>query len=251
MEIVGYICCLVIGFSLGALGAGGSILTVPIMVYLLGVDESAATSSSLIVVGVTAAIGASQKRQFLDFTVALRFGIVSTLSVYITKTFFVPMIPEVFMGVPKQKLTMLLFAFLMMAASYKMLVKNNLEPLKADHWRVLQQGLLVGFLTGMLGVGGGFLIVPVLVLYSGLQMKQSAATSLIVIAMNCAVGVLGSMINGFESVTKTTVAVTMLSVVGMLIGLKFAVMVNQKVLEKVFACVIAAIAMSILIKETF
>jgi uncharacterized protein len=249
MEIIGYICCLLIGLSLGLIGAGGSILTVPILVYLLGIDPLLATTYSLVVVGTTSSIGAWQKRSLVDIKTAFVFGSTSLISVYITKAIILPFIPVSICGITQQTITMVLFACLMGVAGYKILNKRpiNTQEISLKLSKMTQQGVLVGFLTGILGVGGGFLITPSLILFGGIQIRKAAATSLVVIAANCAIGFLSAYQPDFE--IDTVVVVTLLSIIGMIVGVRYANLMSQRTLEKGFAYLIFFISITIVIKE--
>ena len=181
MEIIGYIASILIGISLGLIGSGGSILTVPVLVYLFSVDAVSATAYSLFIVGFTAAIGsiAYFKKGLVNIKTAIVFGIPSIIAVFFTRAYIVPAIPkEVFsIGnfiVTKSILMLLLFAILMIVASFSMIKKNKQKDneLKEGQQQfnypmILLEGLLVGIVTGLVGAGGGFLIIPALVLLSG------------------------------------------------------------------------------------
>ncbi|MCS6869866.1 MAG: sulfite exporter TauE/SafE family protein [Anaerolineae bacterium] len=180
---------LVIGLTLGLLGGGGSILTVPMLVYLVGQTPQAAVTASLMIVGANSALGVLFHRAngAVSWRTALLFGSVGMAFAYLAANFskFFP-----------AEALMIAFALLMLVVGALMLRKKS-EP-KADQvelsWRkVLIGGAGVGALTGFLGVGGGFLIVPALVMLVGLPMKQAVGTSLVVIAMNSAAGLLGHL----------------------------------------------------------
>lgn len=206
MEILAYIFAAAIGISLGLIGAGGSILTVPVLVYMAHVEPVLATAYSLFVVGSTALVGAIQNsfRKLVDFKTAIIFGLPSILAVYATRAWIMPAIPNSFgighFQVTKGTALLVLFAGLMIATSISMIRGNGIRPEidtsgaeESSHHigLVLLEGLGVGTLTGLVGAGGGFLIIPALVLLAGLDMKMAVGTSLLIIAMKSLLGVYG------------------------------------------------------------
>lgn len=236
MELFGYLASLFIGISLGLIGGGGSILTVPVLVYLFGVNPVLATAYSLFVVGASSLIGAIPKyRQgLIHVKTAVIFGIPSIISVYATRKFIVPQIPiEMFsIGeflVTKSVLMMVLFAILMVAASYSM-IKGTCEQCEQEkagtyveeeqvfnYPMILLEGALVGMLTGLVGAGGGFLIIPALVMLSKLSMKKAIGTSLIIIAAKSLIGFTGDL--GHQEMDwRLLGTVTALAIVGIFLG---------------------------------
>src|SRR5688572_6082510 len=205
MEIMGYIASVLIGVSLGLIGGGGSILTVPVLVYLFGIGPVPATAYSLFIVGSTSLVGAFPKyRQGLvNLKTALIFGAPAIAAVYATRALLVPLIPEEFtisgFAVTKAMLMMVLFAILMVFASISMIREkpqingNGNSELKFNYPVILLEGIVVGVLTGLVGAGGGFLIIPALVFFSKLPMKQAVGTSLIIIAAKSLIGFLGDL----------------------------------------------------------
>jgi uncharacterized protein len=206
MEIAGYLASIIIGLSLGLIGGGGSILTVPVLVYLLGVEPMLATAYSLFIVGFSSLIGAfpKYKQGLISIKTAIVFGIPSLLAVFATRKFIVPAIPdEVFtlgdFTVTKSILMMLLFAILMVAASVSMIRdKKSKDEAKEEkqvfnYPLIIVEGSIVGVLTGLVGAGGGFLIIPALVMLSKLPMKMAVGTSLLIIAAKSLIGFAGDI----------------------------------------------------------
>jgi len=204
MEYFGFICSILIGVALGLLGGGGSILTVPVLVYLFRVDPVLATAYSLFIVGLTSAVGSLNyfQKGLVNIKTAIVFGIPSIIAVFLTRAYVVPTIPqEVFtlnnFVVTKSVLLMLLFAVLMIAASYSMIKKDSkqasesIQPQKFNYTIILLEGFVVGLLTGLVGAGGGFLIIPALVILSKLPMKEAVGTSLVIIAAKSLIGFFG------------------------------------------------------------
>jgi hypothetical protein len=227
-----------IGFSLGLLGGGGSILTVPILVYVIGQDVHAATGTSLAIVGGSALLGAFAHSRSGDVRIksGLVFGLMSMISA----------IPGVWLNrLVAGKTILLLFAFLMLAVAMDMLRKKTAErqlqtagmPCEAytrmDWLRLLALGLVVGLLTGFFGVGGGFLIVPALVLVGNFPTRQAVGTSLLIIAMASVSGFLGHL--SFGTVDLTIVGLFVFGGLGgVLSGTALAGRVPEQKLAKAF-----------------
>jgi uncharacterized protein len=264
MEIVGYIASLVIGISLGLIGGGGSILTVPVLVYLFRVQPVLATAYSLFIVGSTSFIGSFPKYKGgeINLKTAIIFGIPSIAAVFATRAFIVPSIPdELFsigdLAVTKSLLMMLLFAVLMVFASISMIRTKNkkTEELnetvqKFNYPLILVEGIVVGVLTGLVGAGGGFLIIPALVLLSKLPMKQAIGTSLLIIAAKSLIGFTGDP--GKEAMDWTLLlSVTGLAIAGIFIGNAISKKLSPEGLKKGFGWFVLVMGIYIIIKEIF
>ncbi|MDZ4711949.1 MAG: sulfite exporter TauE/SafE family protein [bacterium] len=263
MEILGYLSSVIIGISLGLVGSGGSILTVPVLVYLLSVDAVAATAYSLFIVGFTSAVGSFSyfKKGLVNIKTVIIFGIPSVIAVFITRAYIVPAIPkEVFtiggFVVTKSILMMLFFAVLMIAASYSMIKKDKAKPSnsatgeqKFNYPLILFEGAVVGMLTGLVGAGGGFLIIPALVILSKLPMKEAVGTSLVIIAAKSLIGFFGE---GGETVIDWTLigTVTAFAVVGIFIGSALSKTIDGAKLKPAFGWFVLVMGIYIIIKET-
>jgi len=263
MEIIGYIASVLIGVSLGLIGGGGSILTVPVLVYLFGVDPVLATSYSLFIVGSTSLVGTFPKyRQGLvNLKTAFIFGVPAIAAVYGTRAFLVPLIPkEVFTAgsfvVTKSILLMLLFALLMVFASLSMIREkkqtgeNNTGEQKFNYPMILPEGIIVGILTGLVGAGGGFLIIPALVLLSKLPMKEAIGTSLLIIAAKSLIGFLGDL-SHYQMNWKLLLTVTVLAIVGIFAGNWLSHKISGEKLKKAFGLFILIMGLYIIVKELF
>ncbi len=262
MEYIGYISSILIGVALGLIGGGGSILTVPVLVYLLGVDAVAATSYSLFIVGATSAVGSIQyfNKGLVNIKTAIVFGIPSIIAVFMTRAYIVPAIPkEVFtigeFTVTKSILMMVLFAILMIAASYSMIKKTmtndkEIEEQKFNYPLILMEGLIVGVLTGLVGAGGGFLIIPALVILSKLPMKEAVGTSLVIIAAKSLIGFFGE---SAETVINWNIILTVtgFAIVGIFIGTAMSKKIDGAKLKPAFGWFVLVMGIYIIIKELF
>ena len=262
MEIVGYLASLVIGISLGLIGGGGSILTVPVLVYLFHVDPVSATAYSLFIVGATSLVGVFPKYRLgeVNLKTALIFGAPSIAALFLTRFFLVPLIPKVLFSVGEFQFTkplmmMLLFAVLMVFASVSMIRKPkkdaaNQGPQVFNYPLILVEGTVVGILTGLVGAGGGFLIIPALVILSKLPMKQAVGTSLLIIAAKSLIGFTGDL-------GKTTMdwplllLISGLAVVGIFIGSILAKRIAAERLKVGFGWFVLVMGIYIIVKELF
>jgi uncharacterized protein len=263
MEIAGYIASLIIGISLGLIGGGGSILTVPVLVYLFGIDPVLATAYSLFIVGSTSLVGTIPKYRegMVNMKTAIIFGIPSILAVYATRKWIVPAIPQDLVTISgftitKPIMMMLLFAVLMAFASVSMIRDKNgasdepAAPQKFNYPLITIEGIIVGMLTGLVGAGGGFLIIPALVLLSKLPMKQAVGTSLLIIAMKSLIGFLGDLSHTTMD-WKLLITVTLLAIAGIFVGNALSRKIDAKKLKKGFGWFVLVMGIYIIIKEIF
>ena len=261
MEILGYIASLCIGVSLGLIGGGGSILTVPVLVYLLGVEPVQATAYSLFIVGVTSLVGAWPKyrQKLVDVKTSVIFGIPSIAAVYATRKYLVPAIPDRIyhsggLEITKPVFIMVIFAILMLAASVSMIREKTEDCVDCDNViqynypLILLEGSLVGMLTGLVGAGGGFLIIPALVLLSKLPMKMAIGTSLLIIGAKSLIGFTGDLshtpINWLLLGTVTLLAIT-----GFFLGHYLSYKLPSRGLKNGFGWFVLAMGIYIILKE--
>jgi uncharacterized membrane protein YfcA len=265
LEIFGYIASILIGISLGLIGGGGSILTVPVLVYLFHVEPMMATAYSLFIVGTSSLVGAFPKyRQgMISMKTAVVFGIPSIVAVFATRKFIVPAIPkEVFsigdLVVTKALLMMILFAVLMVAASVSMIrdkkttVSDEQVKQVFNYPMILLEGTVVGVLTGLVGAGGGFLIIPALVMLSKLPMKMAVGTSLLIIAAKSLIGFTGDVMSTGATMDWALLGmVTALAIVGIFVGNYLSKSIDGNKLKKGFGWFVLVMGIYIIINELF
>ncbi len=258
MEMIGYITALLIGLSLGLIGGGGSILTVPILVYLFGVAPILATSYSLFIVGVTSMIGAIGQftNRQVHPKIVLVFGPLSLITVFLIRHYIIPHLPQSFQlfggSVSVSFITMLLFALLMIASSVSM-IKDNNNPTATSApdagWiRIALSGIGVGLVTGFLGAGGGFLLIPALVLLLHLPIKTAIGTSLVIITINSLIG-FADDITHHEMNWNLLLIITGISITGVLIGTALGEKINGNSLKKGFGWFVLIMGIYIIIHE--
>ncbi|GGZ27289.1 UPF0721 transmembrane protein [Echinicola pacifica] len=259
-QIIGYLAAILIGLSLGMIGGGGSILTVPILVYLLHVEPVLATAYSLFVVGLTSLVGSAKymKAQLISYKAALIFGLPSMVAVFVIRKFLIHALPDVigtFWGyeLSRDVFILLLFAILMMLAAISM-IRNGEKSEPSDQNSSLNvkviflAGLLEGSITGIVGAGGGFLIIPALVLLAHLPMRTAVGTSLLIIGVKSLIGFTGDVME--QSIDwMFLVWFSALSVVGIFIGARFASRVDESSLKKGFGWFVLVMGIYIVIKE--
>ncbi len=261
VEIFGYVGALLIGLVLGLIGGGGSILTVPILVYILAVDPVTATAYSLFVVGTSALVGAIRNAQkgMVDFRTGIVFAIPAFIAVFLTRKFLIPAIPDELFTigdfmVTKDVAIMIFFALIMLIASISMIKGrkdngNEEDEISYNYPLIIIEGLVVGVLTGIVGAGGGFLIIPALVLFAKLPMKKAVATSLMIIAIKSLIGFLGDL--GNVDIDWTfLLSFTGLSVIGIFVGIYLNKFIDGKKLKRSFGWFVLVMGVYIVLKET-
>jgi uncharacterized membrane protein YfcA len=263
MEIAGYIASVLIGVSLGLIGGGGSILTVPVLVYLFAVEPMLATAYSLFIVGTTALVGGVQNviKKRVSIKTAVVFAIPSFFAVFITRRYIMPTIPDDLfhfgdLVVTKDLSIMVFFALIMIAAAISMIRKKKnksdtevAEPVFNIPMIVLE-GIVVGVLTGIVGAGGGFLIIPALVLFARLPMKVAVGTSLLIIAAKSLFGFLGD-IGAKQAIDwPFLLSITAIAVAGIFVGTWLSHKIDGKKLKAGFGWFVLVMAVYIILKET-
>lgn len=247
-----------IGLSLGLVGAGGSILTIPVFVYILKVDPLSSSVYSMFVVGMASLAGAVQAfaNKLADTNTILLFGVPSIIGVWIARKIIFPALPGRLFSwgalvITKEMLFMLCLSLLMLLAAVRMLQPfrqhDRAMETKPAIRLLLLRGMMVGVITGLLGVGGGFLIVPALYFWAGLPLKKSIGTALVIIAGNC----LFSFCASYHSLAinwQLLFKFSFIAIVGILIGTRLAARLNSMHLKKIFGCFILATSFYMLYK---
>lgn len=260
MEVIGYILALVIGISLGLIGGGGSILAVPVLAYLFYLDEQVATAYSLFIVGVGALVGGIKQHQHkqVDWRTAMVFGLPAVIGVWIVRHYVVPELPEMLFDVGNFAFTRRMgmfgiFALLMVWAAYSMLsnkeCKGGTGEVRYNYLLILGEGLVVGGVTGFVGAGGGFLIIPALVVFANLDIKKAIGTSLIIIAFKSILGfLLGDALSIMVDWTFLLLF-TSITIVGIFLGVYIGRFIDGQKLKRGFAYFVIVMAIFIFIME--
>jgi uncharacterized protein len=255
---------LLIGISLGLIGGGGSILTVPVLVYIAGISPMMATAYSLFIVGTTSLVGAGNyfTKKLVHIPTAIIFSIPSFIAVYAVRRYIIPMIPDTIFTisgftVTKSILIMVVFALIMFFAAISMIrdkkggaENEDITNIKFNYPLISAEGLLVGALTGFVGAGGGFLIIPALVMFAKLPMRLAIGTSLLIIAIKSLIGFIGDVQNINGGMDWTLLGIfTAVASGGIFIGSFLSKKIEVSSLKKVFGWFVLVMAVYILMKE--
>lgn len=257
----GYFAAALIGVSLGLIGGGGSILTIPVLVYLFHIEPTLATAYSLFIVGTTSAVGGvrSSIRGLVDFRTAVVFAVPSFIAVYLTRRFLVPMIPGQIASigsftVTKDIGTMIFFGLLMLAAAIRLIRQKADDPEENapaayNYAMIILEGTIVGLLTGIVGAGGGFLIIPALVLFARLPMKKAVGTSLVIIAVNSLIGFLGDVRSGQHIDFRFIIIVSVIAIAGVFLGGYISKFIESRKLKTGFGWFVLAMSVYVIAHE--
>lgn len=260
-NIIGYILAVIVGITLGLIGSGGSILSVPILVYIMGVEPILATAYSLFVVGTTALFGGVQKakQKLVDFKKVVLFGVPTILAVFLTRKFIVPNIPEVIFSTTsftlhKSVLIMVVFAIVMIAASVRMIkpLKEKIvnDDAKLNYISIFTQGLFIGLVAGFVGAGGGFLIIPALLFLAKTPMKMAVGTSLFIVSVQSLIGFIGDIRPEQNLDWNLILTFTICSIIGVFIGSYLSKKIEGEKLKTGFGWFVLAMGIYIIVKET-
>jgi len=262
MFLAGYLFSLLMGLSLGMIGGGGSILTVPILVYLFQFDPMVASAYSLFIVGVTALVGGVQAylQNQVDLKKGIIFSVPSFVGVYLTRAYGVPALPQEIIDIgaftlTKPVLVMLVFSILMVLAAYSMIrgstkdLQSHSREKEISYLFIGIEGLVVGGVTGFVGAGGGFLIIPVLVHFAGMNMKIAIGTSLMIIAAKSLIGFLGDIQSQLLMDWFFLFKISAIAVVGLFVGAKLKLNVSESILKKGFGWFVLIMGMIVLFDQ--
>lgn len=259
-QVLGYLAALLIGMVLGLIGGGGSILTVPVLVYIFAINPVTATAYSLFVVGISALGGTfrNAQKKLVDFKTGFILSVPAFIGVYVTRKYVIPAIPEQLVApgdfsFTKDTAIMVFFAVILLLASASMIYdkKDNFDKnrkLQYNYPLLIIQGLIVGLITGIIGAGGGFLIIPVLVIWVKLPMKKAVATSLLIIAVKSLIGFIGDVEN-LEIDWLFLINFTAVSLIGILLGLYISNFIHANMLKKLFGWFLLIMGILILYNE--
>lgn len=264
-EILGYVLALLVGASLGLIGSGGSILAVPILVYIFSIDPVIATAYSLFIVGSTSLVGGLKNafQKNVDFKTAVIFGLPSIASLYVARLLIIPFIPDVLFTwedfvFSKAIFLMVLFAAVMIVASISMIrpcedclsdEASGERKIAYNYPVILLTGLGVGLLTGLVGAGGGFLIIPALVFFAKMSMKLAVGTSLFIISLNSLLGFAGYALSGVVINWHFLTLFTALAIVGIWLGILLSKKIKGSNLKTAFGWFVMTMGTYILVKE--
>lgn len=259
--MLGYLGAIFVGITLGLIGGGGSIITVPLLVYVMGLNPVTATAYSLFVVGTSSLVGSvkNMQQKQVDFKAAVAFAVPAFIAVFITRKFIVPTIPEEIFSlagfqVTKHIFIMVFFAIIMLLASVSMIKNFKFDNGEKDRAFnppvIISQAIALGVVTGIVGAGGGFLIVPALVLLVHIPMKRAVATSLLIIAVNSLIGFLGDL-GGVAINWSFLLTFSACAVGGIFLGIYLNKFIDGKKLKKSFGWFVFVMGLYIVIKELF
>lgn len=260
LYLLGYFGILLMGITLGIIGGGGSIIALPIMVYLFKIPADEAIVYSLFIIGCTSIFASISniKQKNFDAVTACKFGAASVLMVAITRSCIVPNIPTILftfnhIHIYKSAVLLLLFAILMLVASLKMITNNN--PANADanpnSLFLIFRGAAIGVLTGLIGAGGGFLIVPTLIYHANLTIKKAIGTSLLIIGANSLIGFGISTIHTPVHNWQQLITFISIAIAGAVIGMAVSKKISNQKLKIVFGWFVLITGLYIIVKELF
>lgn len=262
IEIFGYLGALLVGLVLGLMGSGGSLIAIPIFTYLFHISPITTTAYSLFVVGTSSTIGALRnwEKGLVDFKIAIVFAIPAFIAVYIVRKYILPIIPMEIVtiydvAVTKDMAIMVFLALIMLLCSLSMIrtKKSLLDHKRLNRYNyplIVLQGILIGLFTGVVGIGGGFLIIPTLVLLVKLPMKKAVATSLFIIALKSLIGFLGDLGN-LEINWDFLLRFTAISTLGIFLGIYFSSFIKGEKLKTYFGWLLLILSIGIFYKEVF
>lgn len=262
MEVLGYFLAVLIGVTLGLFGAGGSILTLPVLYYVFGIETELGTAYSLFIVGTTALAGAipNMKRKTINYKAAIVFSIPSLITVYLTRAYLLNLIPDNLgtigsRAIDKNLALLILFSIIMILAAISM-IRNRKTPERSEgvderynYPMIFAEGAVVGVVTGLVGAGGGFLIIPALVLFAKLPMRIAVGTSLLIIAIKSLVGFLGDVQSGQPLEWGFLAIFTSLTIAGILLGGYLSKFLPAQKLKGAFGWFVLAMGLLILFEE--
>ena len=259
IAILGFIGALLTGLVLGLLGGGGAAVSIPILVYAFHIPPSLATGYSLLIVGFTALLGTVQNLRMglVKYTALLRCGLPALISIYVMRRFFIHSIPTVFFSIQGYQFTKDAFILLLLAFFMAMVARNMIlaskpsdKEIKATpYMMILIQSVCIGLFTGMVGAGGGFLLIPLLLASEPMDFRNATATSLTLVTLNSFIGFIGDLQSNITIDWPFMLSFIGCSVAGVLLGINVAHRIDNKKLRQVFGYTMMGIAVFIICKE--
>lgn len=261
-QTIGYILAIFVGMTLGMLGSGGSILSVPILVYIMGIEPILATAYSLFIIGTTSLFGGihKAKQKLVDFKKVILFGIPAVISVFVTRKIIVPKIPDTIFSnenllLSKSVFIMIVFAVVMVFASVKMIKplkeRSNSIDENPNYLKINLLGIAIGLISGFVGAGGGFLIVPTLLLFGKTPMKKAIGTSLFIVSSQSLIGFMGDIMENRIIDWKLLSLFTLASIMGIFIGNFISKKMKEEKLKTGFGWFVLAMGIYIIVRELF
>ena len=259
IAILGYIGAILTGLVLGLLGGGGAAVSIPILVYAFHVPSSTATGYSLLIVGFTALLGTIQnvRMGLVKYRALIRCGLPALVSIYVMRRFLIHSIPATFFTLGGFKLTKDGFILLLLAFFMAMVARNMIYAAKPDkkeakqtpYISILIQSIFIGLFTGMVGAGGGFLLIPLLLASEPMEFRNATATSLMLVTLNSFIGFVGDMQSNNVIDWPFLLSFLGCSIAGVIIGIQVAHRIDNKKLRLVFGYAMMGIAIFIIVKE--
>lgn len=259
---IGYILAIIVGLTLGLLGGGGSILSVPILVYCFSLDPIEATTYSLFIVGAASVAGTFKylDDKMISLPAFVLFGIPSVIAMFITRRFLIHEMPDTLFSfgnfaVTKDLFVIVLFALIMIIASRFMMKGKDCDSEKEKKWRdvnitlMILLGLGTGFLTSIVGAGGGFIIIPVLIHFFKMPMKRAVGTSLCIIMINSLIGFSGDVSANVYINWLFLMKFTGLTIIGIFLGIYLSHKISGGKLKPAFGWFVLAMGIFIITKE--
>ena len=262
IQLFGYLGALLVGIVLGLVGSGGSLMAIPIFTYLFQISPVTTTAYSLFVVGTSASIGTLRNwnKGLIDFRIAIVFAIPAFMAVFMVRKYLLPIIPEELFNiegilVTKDMGLMLFLAIIMLLSAISMIRKRkpilkSAESKEYNYPLIVIEGIIIGLVTGIVGIGGGFLIIPTLVLLVKLPMKKAVATSLFIIALKSLIGFMGDL-GHLEINWIFLLGFTIISILGIYLGMYLTSYMKGKKLKSYFGWLVLILAFGIFYKEIF
>lgn len=260
--MIGYVLAVFVGMTLGMLGSGGSILSVPILVYVMSIEPTLATAYSLFIIGTTSLVGGIHKaeQKLVDFHKVVLFGIPAVISVFITRKIIVPRIPDIIFSnenftLSKSVLIMVVFAVVMIVASVRMIKplkeRSTVDDEKLNYYKIGLPGIFIGLISGFVGAGGGFLIVPALLIFGKTPIKMAVGTSLFIVSSQSLIGFTGDITENRIIDWKVLLLFTLASIIGIFIGNFISKKTEDEKLKTGFGWFVLAMGIYIIIRELF